>query len=174
MKNRLRVIGEHRDPPAHVLAGLRSIDENAELHYAGEGVWVVGVVVPRYKQHEGGRTRRQSALKLLAHEYAKMVPDRSQLKLGWLMYNDFFEVCRHTVIGEPTSAIVHDFAERDWNWRFRADEAFEANLDFTEGGPETRAMRAKYKDYAETEARDAYRYTFKNRRTVQVTRDLTH
>lgn len=167
MRNHLDLAAD-RTPPAHVLAGLRAVDPDADLHYVGEGVWMLGVVRARSRQAEGGRPRRLSALKILQQERKKLVPDKANVLLAEAMLRDFFEIARYRVQGEPTSAIVHDFAERDWMWKYRADEAFEANLDATENGPQWRERERHYADYAQTEARSAYRYTFKGRRSIGV------
>lgn len=163
-------LDSEREAPSHVLDGLKAIDSDATLLYAGNGEWVLGVVRPRSRQVLGGLPRRMSAVKIMEHERVKLKPDIVALKLADLMLRDFFEIARYRVQGEPTSAIVHDFAERDWNWKYAADETFERHLDETEDGPQWREMRRKYADYAQTEARDTYRHVFKGRRSLLVNR----
>lgn len=164
------VLNSEREAPRHVIDGLRNVDPDATLLYAGEGVWVLGVVRPRSRQVLGGLPRRQTAWKIMAHERVKLNPDPVALRLAELMLRDFFEIARYKVQGSPTYEIVHDFAERDWNWKYAADETFERHLDETEDGPAWREMRRKYADYAQTEARDTYRHVFKGRRSLLVNR----
>lgn len=157
MQNHIDV-SAHRDPPAHILRALRSIDPTVDLHYMGEGQWTLGSV------RENSPTRLQTACKLIAHEWRKPNPEWGQLRLGKMMLAGFYAIADYHLLGTPTMAIVYDFQARDWRWRNCPEETFEQHFDVTDGGPEERAMHEKFRDYAETEARAAYRYAVKGRR----------
>src|SRR5690606_35388912 len=121
-------LGPRRDPPEHVLAGLRQIDLRADLHYAGEGCWVLGVATGVVTS-----TVRATAMKILQRESSKLKPNGSNIRLADAMLRGFREIARYQVQGSPDSSIVHDFRERDWWWRVAPDARFEQHADYIEG-----------------------------------------
>lgn len=164
MKNHVTFSGELREPPAHILAALRSIDEGADLHYVGEGVWRLGVVRENWQLDDNGKTRRDSARKMLAIETRRLKPVHSNVQLAEMMLANFFEVATYFVQGSPTMAIVEDFRERDWRWKHAAEATFEQHLDEAEGIPQWNDLLASKRDYMETDGRWAYRRAIKGRR----------
>lgn len=115
-----------RDPPEDLLRELRLVDPLIDLHYLGEGVWIVGRVVPNAERAAiGGKMKRR-------REHIEGF-SFSHLAVPELTYQGFGAFALHTIQGEPDSRIVTDARERDWRYRNRARLEFEERLDRSEG-----------------------------------------
>lgn len=113
-------------PPGHVLKSLRRVDETLDCHYLGDGRWIVGSVRPN-------RLRRQMAVNKLDGYRQTGVENPQKAQLAVLSLDGFSPIAAyehdagqiHSVWGR----MVHDVRKRDWIFRHRADEEFEAAMN---------------------------------------------
>lgn len=163
-----------RTAPLHVLEGCRLVDPAAELLYAGDGTWILGVMRfswPAYQQawqtmakldrtitrlpYQGGtadennpelvRRARSNAKKRAYHRLALH---------GWR------QIAVYRVQGPPTSAITIDFQYRDFEWRifqdFGLDLVLEEAIATEDHGKLARIN--KLRDALRTHGTASYRY----------------
>lgn len=132
-----------------LLRDLRGVDPLAELYYAGEGEWWLGVV----KFHS---PRRKKGSYLCRVATRRDITNWTMLRIGKLMQQGFGLIARYRIQGEPDSRIVRDFQMRDWIWRMQAELHFNQRLDEAEGGPARRAAAQRAQDYLMSESHYAY------------------
>lgn len=138
-----------RTAPAHVAEGLRAVDPTAVLHYAGDGLWLLGSVRPN-------ALARAQAEAMLARSAAAGVSDapRGVDQLARLVRQGFRPIGEYQLQGEPTSAVVHDFRRRDWQYRHWSDAEVFAAMD----APDEAARAAARADLTDpARARDLWR-----------------
>lgn len=159
MKNHIDIPGR-REARRELLADLREIDPNVDLHYLGEGYWALGVVRPN--QH-----RYRAAGQVLRDGHDRSTWMRRLWELG--LYG-FAQIGLYRIWGEPDGRIVHDFREKDWRYRHEREAAFNRQLDWADG---TTEQESRINDaLAETEARtrDSWGYFFAGRRSFDMGR----
>lgn len=143
-------------PPGLVLQ-LREIDKTAELVNICEGVWWLGCVRP----NEAKRLRS-------AHALHRMLGTRNapagRVLRAMLGEYGFTFIAEYRIEGEPTSAIVADFRERDYLWRHRPDETFEERLN--EYDREKEVAKADRLDEIRVGGKDAFEFALKNPHSV--------
>jgi hypothetical protein len=153
-----------REPPQHVLAGLRAIDPTADLVYFGRGRWLLGSVRPNAELRETSERIYRRALRLLAialnNPTFNFNPGNARRLFGRVDFavlgmQGFRFVHEYVVQGELSSAIVHDFAKADWLYRTLTDDAVDALLNAPKEA-RRQASRADLRDPAR--ARDAHHY----------------
>lgn len=110
---RLIQMPSERETPPTVLAELRTIHPRAELLYAGNGEWWVGIVTPN-------RFRYRTGARLLDRAKGQTDPDPNTVRVGQLMVQGFGLVARYTV-GDPGRDQVEDFRRRCWQYEHDHD-----------------------------------------------------
>ena len=103
-----------REPPSELLRELREIDPTVDLHYAGDGRWILGAVRPNSE-------RRQIAGKIL--EQRRRIGVRSYVRrlVPELGVHGFGLIGVWQIQGEPDGRIVNEFRYLDFCYR-RGDE----------------------------------------------------
>ena len=110
---RLIQMPSERDTPPAVLAELRTIHPQAELFYASDGEWWVGIVTPnKYRYRTGAR--------LLERAKSQADPDPNTVRVGQCMVQGFGLVARYTV-GDPGREQIEDFRRRCWQYEHDHD-----------------------------------------------------
>lgn len=114
-----------RRPPDHLLRDLRQVDETLDCHYLGEGRWAVGAVSPNKERRRMARNKLDG--------YAKHgVDDPSKATMALLALKGFSPIALYRQNPHQAATlwgrIVHDIRKRDWLYRHRGDEEFEAGL----------------------------------------------
>lgn len=156
-KNRIDIPGE-RECDWQLLADLRAIDETVDLHYLGDGRWVLGSVRPN-------KLRYSEAGSLLRSASPRARWTRRLWELG--MYG-FARIALYEIRGWPDSRITADLRERVWRYQKSRDKAFEESLRHTSDEPEReRAVRAA-EDEAEARALDSYAWAFRGRKNFAM------
>lgn len=152
-KNRIEVPAIY-EPCRLVLSELRKIDPILDLHYVGEGRWVVGSVtwtLPRYLM----------AGRILAGTSGN--PVRSRMMM--LALYGFARIAVYMIHGHPDGGVVEDVRERDWTYRHHADEALEEALDNAEGLPEKRESHRQLMDAIDVFGAEDHAIFFRGRKS---------
>lgn len=164
---------ESRETPLLLLAALRDIDPSIELVYFGARDWRLGAV----RSGEARDYRAEQGDKLLDHlERARAAghsPSPKNFMLAYLLKQGFAQIAQYRDHGDPAglvhcvvdasgsydyeTTILHDFRERDFNWRRDQGEAVVmAAAEEASGLSQRREADAKMRDYLATDARDHY------------------
>ena len=116
-----------RDAPEDLLRDLRGVDPAYDLHYLGEGVWVIGRVIPNAVRAKiGGKIKRRRQQYRVDERFAYLAGPE-------LAYQGFGVVEYFTIQGEPDGRIVLEARAREWRFRNRAQAEFEERLSGSEG-----------------------------------------
>lgn len=162
MTNHIRIMST-RDVPPLLLKELRTIDPMVDLHYVGEGSWVLGSVKwtwPRYKEAFG----------LLATGNLRT---RGAQRLAELGLHGFAKIASYFIVGEPDGRIVADFREREHRYRAGRERMFNEKLDAAEKGDRDKETKAMIDEIEAREA-DSYANFFKGRRSFYMGRNRVH
>ena len=101
-----------RETPEDILERLRSIDPGAELFYAGDGWWWMGVVKPDSER------RVAAQLQLLAWENLRQEPPWPVKRIALLKAVGFGLCGKYRFNDGPDfDFIIEDFRKADWIWR---------------------------------------------------------
>ena len=157
MKNHIPIPGL-RECRWQLLADLREIDPTVDLHYLGEGIWVLGAVKPNQWRYDtaGGVLRG-------GHDRSTWM--RRTWELG---LHGFTRINNYLIQGEPDSRIVHDLRVRDWHYRHNRERVFDEALARADGSWETEARQKMMLDEVESRLADSYGYFFKGRRNYMM------
>ena len=151
------MIGSRR-APAHILAALREIDPRADLIHLHGRFWLLGVYNPNGHQRRAAERELGRTL-----EHPVRTPERQiRIEVLTLCRDKGFRPIQLYECREPDWHIVHDFRERDWNFRHRAEQTFRerAAESDTEHGLERR--KAIMREFIEAEGRSIWRTAFKH------------
>ncbi len=159
MRNHIDIPGR-REARWELLADLREIDPTVDLHYVGEGYWVLGSVRPN-------RLRYEQAGALLKEGH-----DRStwMRRLWELALHGFSHIGTYRIYGDPDSRIVHDLRERDWLYRNDREATINRKLDEADGTAETERRINDTLAEAEARTRDSWGNFFAGRRSFDMGR----
>ncbi len=149
----LRPLPAVREAPADVVARLREVDRTAALVYLGLGYWALGSVQPSTYRAKQARTilARFNELPAAARSPGKYLFTR-MLEEGFRPIRVYSE--REVQSGEAE----RDFRERDWNYRNRPGEAFEAALKRVDGSEDVERKIIRILDAVHTEFPSAMRH----------------
>lgn len=155
---------DSRSAPPDILARLREIDSRAELLYAGDGVWILGVINPNDRVAKGAFRALERELRkpILKQQPRRIAVLRHVAENGFRLINDY-------VVDEKGdwAKVVEDFRERDFNWRNRAEAAFAENLERADIHGESYHQRvAMMHDYAQSEGRSIWRHAIAGAKSV--------
>lgn len=140
-----------RTTPPDILARLRLIDRDAECFYAGNGVWWLGVVKTPNK------FRRATASRIIRRERRKTVPNWMALRQGMLGLQGFAFIAAYEQ-PFPDEAMVEDFRQRDWRWKYAETEsAFHAGEAETELKQQAARVNAALQDKLHADKKRIFR-----------------
>ncbi len=142
-----------REAPADVLARLREVDRTAALVYLGLGQWALGSVQPSTYRAMQARVilARFDQLPAVARSPGKFLFTR-MLEEGFRPVSVYSE--REVQNGD----MIRDFRERDWNYRNRQKEAFEAAMRRVDGSENVDGKIIRILDAVHTEFPSAMRF----------------
>lgn len=144
-------VPSYRTTPPDILARLQVVDRNAELFYAGNGIWWLGVVKTPNK------FRRGTAQRLIRRERQKTSPNWMALRQGMLGLQGFAFIAAYEQ-PFPDEAIVEDFRQRDWRWKYAETEsAFHAGEAETELKAKAARLNAHLKDKLHADKKRIFR-----------------
>lgn len=158
VRNHVDIPGE-RSCDWRLLADLRALDPELDLHYVGEGAWALGAV--RWTVHR----YRQAARRL---EAGALTP--ASYRLAALALRGFAKIGLYRIQGEPTSEIVLDFKEREWRYRHGRDREFEEKLKHSSGHYRRERMHKSMLDEIEAREKDSWANFFRGRRSYDMGR----
>lgn len=159
MKNHIRIPGQ-RECSWQLLTDLREIDRTVDLHYLGEGVWMLGSVKPN-------KWRYEAAGAVLRSEHDRSTWMRRLWELG--LYG-FARMGEYKIYGEPNSRILQDFARKDWHYRHNREAAFDKALAMADGTLELEARQKMLLDDMEARTTDSWANFFRGRRSFDMGR----
>lgn len=132
-----------RQVPEDFLRRLRRIDETFDLHYVGNGHWILGAVRPnRVRTEIAGKMHLARDRRYERHSGRSF----ARLALPWLGMQGFAPVAYYHIQGEPDYRIIADARERDWRYRTAADSTFAERLDDSEGMHDLRGSERSMKN----------------------------
>lgn len=164
--------------PPEIVAGLRAIDPLAELIHLGDAEWMLMVRKP----NDHARDEVDKQLKTIATVRNEVVDvaDRArvdlemakELQLLQLFGSGYRPIHIYAVgQGQPYAslhAIVADFRERDFNWRFRPDAAFAELQDAISLDAGDARRTAVVLEKVRQDAKSMFRYVMRGARSVVV------
>lgn len=159
MRNHVRIAGQ-RECSWQLLADLREIDPTVDLHYLGNGVWVLGSVRPnKHRYVQAGRLLRDGH-------------DRStwMRRLWELTIYGFARVGVYQIQGEADSRIVTDFRQKDWRYRHEREVAFDEAMADADGTNELEWRKKLMLDDMEARTHDSWANFFRGRRSFDMGR----
>jgi hypothetical protein len=133
-----------REPPEAILRELRELDPVYDLHYLGDGRWVVGRVVLNNERIATARNMKRNIARNphLPHQ-------EKRLRMAELAEYGFGVVAFYKFQGEPTGELVNDVRQREFNHRRDREAAFEralASSDFREPLPDDIYDQIEYRE----------------------------
>lgn len=159
VRNHVDLPGE-RSCDWRLLADLRALDPELDLHYVGKGAWALGAVrwtIDRYNL--AGRRLRLTETN-----------SPSSVRLCELAMQGFARIALYRIQGEPTSEIVLDFKEREWRYRHGRDREFEEKLKHSSGHYRRERMHKSMLDEIEAREKDSWANFFRGRRSYDMGR----
>ena len=159
MRNHIRIPGR-RECRWQLLTDLREIDPLADLHYLGEGIWVMGPVKPN-------KFRYAQAGQILTGGHDRSTWMRRMWELG--LYG-FTRINSYHIQGEPDSRILHDLRVRDFLYRHNRERTFDDALARADGTIETEARKKMMMDEMEARTLDSFGNFFRGRTSFDMGR----
>jgi hypothetical protein len=120
-----------RYAPVEILRALRAVDPAYDIHYLGDGRWVVGRVAPNID-------RRLMGAKMKKHILRNPNLPRyfSRLRVAELAMEGLGIVEIYKFKGEPTDQIVQDVRQREYTHQKDRELAFRKALDAADVRPD--------------------------------------
>lgn len=143
MRNHIR-LSSLREPTEAILRELRELDPVYDLHYLGDGRWVVGRVV---LNNERIATARK--IKAQIARNPGLPHQAKRHRMAELAERGFGVVAFYKFQGEPTGELVNDVRLREFNHRREREAAFEralASSDFREPLPDDVYDQIEYRE----------------------------